>query len=158
MNRTGALLLAAFATTVLANPAAAFQLTPTGTSFYGPGALILTQNSPPTGAITCAVKIRGRTNNIGQGRLISVELSSSNGGGATCAAITATGLSWHVHATGSGSGVILNVGFTGGQVGTCALASVAFSDTAGAWTISPTPLGTCTISGTLTTIPAINAQ
>jgi hypothetical protein len=153
MRRTKLAAAMAFATSMLAVGGAAPHPTPyfhpwNDSSFTGAGVLTINQTAlPGPGTVVCKAKITGSVAS-GVVTITSVMLF----GGSVCPLITPTG-SATATATAAGTALFANIGYTGpAPIGTCAPTPVNFNTTtAGVWSVTSAPVGSCFVTFHLTT-------
>jgi hypothetical protein len=132
-------------------PAAAFHLTPEGTSFKATG-----KTSATKGGLTlpCKAHFQGHTDDNGVGFVDSG--SFTDDGAIGCTAVTLQNLPWETDATGKKTVVIHNVAFST-PIGDCGPGDITGKLKNGAIVFTAVPLPPdCTVSGKLKTNPQLS--
>jgi len=151
MNTLSTAAIAALVSAGLAAPALASSFTPKNTNFSAVGPVTITT---PLGTMQCTVTFEAVTTGTGEVEFINASL---NGSADNCFTNSFASTPYYVAGKSTRLGKILGVSGFGNLFSPCGPGALPFtvSDT-GVWTLKTTTLaGSCTISGSLTTGPAI---
>ena len=129
-------------------PAAAYHLTPVGTSFTGAGSTSATKNGV---TLQCKAKFQGNVDDTGVGFVTSGTFTGDIG----CTSVGLGGLPWKSVAKSAKKVNILKVSFTS-PIGNCGPGTVPVTVKNGTIKFTNVPLtGGCTISGSIKTSPPL---
>ena len=151
MSTLSTLAIAASVSASLAAPASASSFMPKNTNFSAVGPVTITTNR---GSMACTVTFEAVTTGGGEVEFINASL---NGSADDCFENSFAGTPYYVTAKGTQQGKILAVSGFGPVFSPCGPGALPFkADKTGVWSLKTTTLaGNCTISGSLTTSPAI---
>jgi hypothetical protein len=151
MSRLSTLAFALLVPAGLATPALASLYTPRNTNFSAIGPVTITTQQ---GVMNCTVTFQGVTTGRGELEFIN---ASFNGSEDACFENSFVGNPYYVPANGTKRGKILGVSGFGSLLGSCGPGNLPFvAGKTGVWTLKKTTLpGGCTVSGSVTTSPAI---
>ena len=130
------------------SPAAAFHLTPEGSSFSGKGWTSATKNGI---SLKCKAKFQGNVDDTGVGHITGGTFSGQIG----CNTVALSNLPWDGTAISGKSISIDNVTFTS-PIGNCGPGTITVKLATGIIKFTAVPLaGGCTVSGKITTSPTL---
>ena len=135
-----------------ATPLFAASVSPANTSFSASGSTTLVKSGITVG---CTATFVGKTNADGSGAQVT---SASFTGGTLCSSISAVGLPWTITAPSTSSATLSGVQVNT-PLGGCGPSTVnaGWSNSSSTLTLSNAQLsGGCTVTGTLSTTPALN--
>jgi hypothetical protein len=153
MKISNAGLITAFLAVSMANGAAAasaYKFSPFNTQYTGMGSIVLTTSA---GSISCTVSINGKTTNPRQ--ISAVSFTGESG----CDTLVARNLPWSYAPTYSGRAQLHHATLFSPTLGRCGPNELDTGVSNGTITLQdrlPGPGGICTVTGSITTTPAIN--
>jgi hypothetical protein len=154
MNTLSTFAIAALVAAGVAAPASAASFTPENTFFSATGPVTI---STPQGNLACTMTAQGIVTGGGEVEFLNASLSGNTADPTDCFTNTFALTPYYVIGKATRQGEILGVSGFGNIFSPCGPGGLAFSaDDTGVWTLKTTTLqGGCTISGSLTTSPAI---
>ena len=132
----------------LAEPAAAFRVSPARTHFVAAGPASATLNGV---TLNCRGKFRLVVNKVGKGKITAVSFS----GGTGCSTVGVAGLPWAITATSASTATITNADFTS-KGGPCGPANMAMTVSGGVIAYNAAFDQCSQVSLSLTTTPTLS--